>query len=89
VGSVGGAPKHRSGVHLRANPAVEIRDHTAVQAMRVRRSTTRPSGRVVELAVTAYPPYEEYQTTHHTTDPVFLAEPRRYKARPTHWRTEC
>ncbi len=37
VGSVGGAPQHPVWVYnLRANPDVEIRDHTAVQAMRVR-----------------------------------------------------
>src|SRR2546430_3119359 len=37
VGSVGGAPTHPVWVYnLRANPAVEIRDHTAVQPMRVR-----------------------------------------------------
>ena len=37
VGSQGGAPTHPVWVHnLRVNPAVEIRDHTVVQAMRVR-----------------------------------------------------
>src|SRR5881396_1039727 len=37
VGSVGGAPTHPVWVHnLRANPAIEIRDHTAVQPMMVR-----------------------------------------------------
>ena len=37
VGSMGGAPTHPVWVYnLRANPAVEIRDHTVVQAMRVR-----------------------------------------------------
>jgi len=37
VGSVGGAPTHPVWVYnLRANPTVEIRDHRAVQAMRVR-----------------------------------------------------
>lgn len=37
VGSQGGAPPHPVWVHnLRANQVVEIRDHTVVQAMRVR-----------------------------------------------------
>src|SRR6266850_5428660 len=37
VGSVGGAPSNPVWVYnLRANPAVEIRDHTVVQPMRVR-----------------------------------------------------
>src|SRR5262245_30758481 len=37
VGSVGGAPKNPVWVYnLRANPAVEIRDHTEVQPMQVR-----------------------------------------------------
>src|SRR5258706_6375563 len=37
VGSQGGAPTHPDWVYnLRANPAVEIRDQTVVQAMRVR-----------------------------------------------------
>jgi deazaflavin-dependent oxidoreductase (nitroreductase family) len=37
VGSVGGAPQHPVWVYdLRANPAVEIRDHTEVSPMRVR-----------------------------------------------------
>src|SRR2546427_13148993 len=37
VGSLGGAPKNPVWVYnLRANPAVELRDHATVQAMRVR-----------------------------------------------------
>ena len=37
VGSTGGRPKNPVWVYnLRINPAVEIRDHTVVQAMRVR-----------------------------------------------------
>src|SRR5262249_58483523 len=45
VGSVGGAPTHPdSEYNLRANPAVEIRDHTVPQPMRARR-VTDPSQR--------------------------------------------
>jgi len=59
VGSMGGAPTHPVWVYnLRANPAVEIRDHTAVQAMRVREVTDGAErARLWELAVAAYPPY--------------------------------
>jgi hypothetical protein len=36
IGSVGGAPKHPVWVHnLRANPAVEIRDHQATTTRRI------------------------------------------------------
>src|ERR1700758_4172318 len=53
VGSGGGAP----------NPAVEIRDHTAVQAMRVREVNDEVErARLWKLAVAAFPPYEEYQS---------------------------
>ncbi|MGH7390925.1 MAG: nitroreductase/quinone reductase family protein [Candidatus Rokuibacteriota bacterium] len=49
--------------NLRANPAVEIRDHTVVQAMRVREVNDElERARLWELAVAAYPPYAEYQT---------------------------
>jgi deazaflavin-dependent oxidoreductase (nitroreductase family) len=46
VGSQGGAPTHPVWVHdLRVNPAVEIRDHTVVQARcGCARSKTKPSG---------------------------------------------
>jgi F420H(2)-dependent quinone reductase len=78
IGSVGGAPKHPVWVYnLRANPAVELRDHTAVQAMRVREVTDDSErARLWKLAVAAYPPYEEYQAKTTRKIPVFLAEPR-------------
>ena len=79
VGSVGGAPKHPEWVHnLRANPAVEIRDHTVVQPMRVREvSDERERERLWKLAVAAFPPYEEYQGRTTRRIPVFVAEPTR------------
>src|SRR3989442_13778459 len=56
VGSVGGAPSNPVWVYnLRANPAVEIRDHTGVQPMRVREvkdEAERP--RPWKLAVSAF-----------------------------------
>ena len=77
VGSVGGAPKDPVWVHnLRANPAVELRDHTVVQRMRVREVTDeRERARLWELAVAAYPPYAEYQARTARRIPVFVAEP--------------
>jgi deazaflavin-dependent oxidoreductase (nitroreductase family) len=78
VGSVGGAPTHPVWVYnLRANPAVEIRDHSAVQPMRVREVTDeRERTRLWDLAVAAYPPYADYQARTTRRIPVFVAEPR-------------
>ncbi len=78
VGSVGGAPTNPVWVHnLRANPAVEIRDHTVVQPMRVREVADEAERRRLwSLAAAAFPPYEEYQAKTARRIPVFLAEPR-------------
>jgi len=78
VGSVGGAPTNPVWVNnLRANPAVEIRDHAAVQAMRVREVKDEAErARLWKLAAAAYPPYEEYQAKTTRRIPVFIAEPR-------------
>jgi deazaflavin-dependent oxidoreductase (nitroreductase family) len=79
VGSVGGAPKDPVWVYnLRANPVVEIRDHTAVQTMRVREVNEEAErARLWKLAVAAFPPYDEYQAKTTRRIPVFVAEPRR------------
>src|SRR5947209_20072579 len=79
VGSRGGAPTNPVWVNnLRANPAVEIRDHAAVQAMRVREVKDEAErARLWKLAVAAYPPYAEYQARTTRRIPVFVAEPRR------------
>ena len=79
VGSVGGAPKNPVWVNnLRANPAIELRDLSTVQPMRVREVTDDAErARLWKLAVAAYPPYEEYQAKTTRRIPVFLAEPRR------------
>jgi F420H(2)-dependent quinone reductase len=79
VGSMGGAPTNPVWVHnLRANPAVEIRDHTVVQPMRVREVTSDAERtRLWQLAVAAFPPYDEYQAKTARRIPVFLAEPGR------------
>ena len=79
VGSQGGAPTHPAWVHnLRVNPAVEIRDHTVVQAMRVREvSDAAEHARLWVLAVKAFPPYAEYQAKTTRKIPLFVAEPKR------------
>jgi deazaflavin-dependent oxidoreductase (nitroreductase family) len=79
VGSMGGAPNNPVWVYnLRAHPAVEIRDHTESQTMRVREvSDDAERARLWKLAVAAYPPYEEYQAKTTRRIPVFVAEPMR------------
>jgi deazaflavin-dependent oxidoreductase (nitroreductase family) len=63
IGSQGGAPAHPAWVHnLRVNPAVEIRDRTVVQKMRVREvADDAERARLWKLAVAAYPPFVDYQ----------------------------
>jgi deazaflavin-dependent oxidoreductase (nitroreductase family) len=77
VGSMGGAPKNPVWVYnLRANPAVEIRDHTVVQTMRVREVKDEAErARLWKLAVAAFPPYEEYQAKTTRRIPLFVAAP--------------
>jgi len=63
---------------MRANPAVEIRDHTVVQAMRVREVENEAErARLWNLAVAAFPPYAEYQGRTTRKIPLFVAEPQR------------
>jgi deazaflavin-dependent oxidoreductase (nitroreductase family) len=62
--------------NLRAKPAVEIRDHAAVRAMRVREVNDEAErARLWGLAVAAYPPYADYQAKTTRRIPVFIAEP--------------
>ena len=77
IGSQGGAPAHPAWVHnLRVNPAVEIRDRTVVQKMRVREvADDAERARLWKLAVAAYPPYDDYQKKTTRKIPVFIAEP--------------
>ena len=79
VGSVGGAPNNPVWVYnLRANPSVEIRDHTEVQKMRVREVTDEAErSRLWKLAAAAFPPYDEYQAKTTRQIPLFVAEPGR------------
>ena len=78
VGSMGGAPTHPVWVYnLRANPVIELRDHTEVKRMRVREVDDETErARLWKLAVAAYPPYAEYQAKTTRRIPVFVAEPR-------------
>ena len=77
VGSRGGAPRNPVWVYnLRADGSVEIRDETEVYTMQVREvEDAEERGRLWELAVAAFPPYEEYQNRTARRIPVFVAEP--------------
>lgn len=77
VASKGGAPQHPEWYYnLKANPNVEIRDETKVYKMRVR-EVVDPAERerLWQIAVKAYPPYQEYQAKTKRLIPVFVAEP--------------
>jgi F420H(2)-dependent quinone reductase len=79
VASQGGASKHPQWYfNLKAEPNVEIRDKTEVHRMRVR-EVTDPAERkrLWDIAVEAYPPYQEYQGRTKRVIPVFVAEPVR------------
>lgn len=77
VASQGGAPKHPFWYHnLKANPEVEIRDKTETYDMRVREvEDGAERQRLWDLAVAAYPPYQDYQERTERLIPVFVAEP--------------
>ncbi len=77
VASRGGAPKNPVWVYnLRANGRVEIRDEAAVYQMLVREvQDDAERARLWDVAVEAFPPYEEYQHRTSRKIPVFVAEP--------------
>lgn len=77
VASQGGAPKHPEWYHnLKADPNVEIRDQTEVYAMRVREIVDPAEReRLWDIAVKAFPSYQEYQNKTARLIPIFLAEP--------------
>ncbi len=77
VASQGGAPKHPLWYHnLKAEPNVEIRDEAEVFSMRVREVVDSVDRRRLwDIAVAAYPPYQEYQDRTDRVIPVFIAEP--------------
>ena len=76
VASRGGAPTNPLWYYnLKAYPNVEIRDRTEVYSMRVREvDDSAEKRRLWDLAVEAYPPYQDYQEKTDRAIPVFLAE---------------
>ena len=76
VASKGGAPKHPLWYHnLKVEPSVEIRDEANVYSMRVREvEESVERQRLWDIAVAAYPPYQEYQDKTERVIPVFIAE---------------
>jgi deazaflavin-dependent oxidoreductase (nitroreductase family) len=76
VASLGGAPKHPLWYHnLRADPNVEIRDGTEVYSMLVREvEDSIEKQRLWDIAVEAYPPYQDFQENTDRAIPVFVAE---------------
>jgi deazaflavin-dependent oxidoreductase (nitroreductase family) len=78
-GGTKGTTLRDTGSHnLRANPVVEIRDHTVVQPMRVREvENDAERARLWDVAVATFPPYAEYQRRTTRKIPVFVAEPAR------------
>ena len=76
VASKGGAPKNPVWYYnLKAEPKVEIRDETAVHSMRVREVVDSVERQKLwDIAVAAYPPYQEYQDKTDRLIPVFIAE---------------
>ena len=77
IASHGGAPKHPLWYHnLKADPNVEIRDKCEVYAMRVREVVDSiERERLWNIAVEAYPPYQEYHDKTDRVIPIFVAEP--------------
>ena len=77
IGSQGGAPKDPAWAsNLRVDPRIELRDQTIVRPMRVREvKDAAERARLWTLAVTAYPPYADYQARTKRQIPVFVAEP--------------
>ena len=77
VASQGGAPQHPYWYYnLKADPNVEIRDKTEVYAMRVREvADASERQRLWNIAVEAFPPYQEYEEKTDRIIPIFVAEP--------------
>ena len=76
VASQGGAPKNPFWYYnLTANPNVEIRDGVNVYSMKVREiEDEEERQRLWSIAVSAFPPYLDYQKKTERIIPIFLAE---------------
>ena len=77
VASRGGAPTHPVWYYnLQADPNVEIRDGVDVHSMKVREvEDSAERQRLWDIAVEAFPPYQQYQDKTDRSIPVFIAEP--------------
>ena len=77
VASRGGAPTHPVWYYnLQADPNVEIRDGVDVHSMKVREvEDSAERQRLWDIAVEAFPPYQEYQDKTDRSIPAFIAEP--------------
>jgi deazaflavin-dependent oxidoreductase (nitroreductase family) len=76
VASVGGAPKNPAWYdNVKADPHVELQDGKVKQDMTAREVVGEEKAQWWERAVSAYPPYAEYQTWTDREIPVFVLEP--------------
>tara|TARA_B100001013_G_C24604191_1_gene440275 strand:+ start:810 stop:1253 length:444 start_codon:yes stop_codon:yes gene_type:complete len=77
IASQGGSHKNPVWYYnLKSNPNVEIQDKTEVYSMKVRKVIdTLERQRLWEIAVDAFPPYDEYQNRTERIIPIFVAEP--------------
>jgi deazaflavin-dependent oxidoreductase (nitroreductase family) len=76
VASLGGAAKNPVWYHnIVANPRVEVRDGTVVQAMTAREVTGEEKAIWWERCVAAYPDYADYQAKTERQIPVFVLSP--------------
>jgi len=76
VASMGGAPKNPVWYsNLVANPRVEVRDGTLVQAMTAREVTGEEKSIWWQRCVAAFPDYADYQAKTKRSIPVFVLTP--------------
>jgi deazaflavin-dependent oxidoreductase (nitroreductase family) len=76
VASMGGAPKNPVWYHnLKANPQVQVRDGTVLQAMTAREVTGQEKAVWWERCVAAFPDYADYQVKTDRSIPVFVLTP--------------
>ena len=76
VASMGGAPKHPVWYfNLIAHPQVELQDGNVKRDYTARELSGDERSQWWDRAVSAYPPYAEYQTRTDRQIPVFVLEP--------------
>ncbi|WRZ88844.1 nitroreductase family deazaflavin-dependent oxidoreductase [Streptomyces sp. NBC_01007] len=76
VASLGGAPKHPVWYYnVTSDPRVELQDGPVRKEFTAREITGEEKAQWWERAVTAYPPYADYQTKTDREIPVFVLEP--------------